>query len=840
VTGKAAPRSAGYLGDQDLARALATWDDGRLGDLLRARPDLAWPPPPSVAALAARAGSTISASAGRRVLDLFVDQVADALCIAGGEASAAELASRLGEPATRATVEQALERLESLALVVRSGARARAVAGLRRVRPAGLGPPAAEALARVQAPELAAIARRLGVDAGRSKTASLAAVTSALADPSVVAGVVAGGPPGTEELVSALLADGGCRVDSTFGTTDRTPVGWLLARGVAAASSWESIVMPREASLALRGGRWFLSVSPVPPAVAGTATDLEALNCAAAEAALRLVADVVAVAEELAATPGRLLKAGGLGVRDVRRLGKVVDRDEVTTARVVELAAAAGLVAVDGPSDTALPTAAYDAWLALEPPARWAELAAAWLATERHVSLAGAIDHKDKPIPPLLPRGREPDARRRRQAVLDGLAAAGPGRLADRELLRGRVHWAGPSIWSGGPARPLALFDWVLGEAELLGVTSGGALSTQGHLVANGDSALAAAELARRAPATVEDFVIQADLTAVAGGALAPAVRRELELMADVESTGAATVVRFSEATLARALAAGRDAAGLEGFLRRHATKGVPQALSYLIGDVGRRFGRARVGPARSYLRSDDPSLLAELCRARGAARLGLRQVAPTVAVASAAPADLLRVLGASGCLLAEEDAGGGLVLRAAEPRRAAARPAARSLGGPGPVEEVVARLRRSPAPPVAAPARRPATAPLRLLDSEEAVVAAFVGALEELGEDLDWDADECDCDECRNAVARPTAIARGDGVGPLVALACEEEWLVRLAYRNAADAVAEHTVAVSEVHGGRALVERLPRWDRQSFRVDRIEWVRVLTPAEEKVALHG
>ena len=37
---------------------------------------------------------------------------------------------------------------------------------------------------------------------------------------------------------------------------------------------------------------------------------------------------------------------------------------------------------------------------------------------------------------------------------------------------------------------------------------------------------------------------------------------------------------------------------------------GVPQALSYLIDDVGRRYGVLRLGKASTYLRSDDPALI--------------------------------------------------------------------------------------------------------------------------------------------------------------------------------------------------------------------------------------
>ena len=42
--------------------------------------------------------------------------------------------------------------------------------------------------------------------------------------------------------------------------------------------------------------------------------------------------------------PARALQSGGLGVRDLRRLGKLADLSEHETGRLLEIAGAAGLV----------------------------------------------------------------------------------------------------------------------------------------------------------------------------------------------------------------------------------------------------------------------------------------------------------------------------------------------------------------------------------------------------------------------------------------------------------------------------------------------------------------
>ncbi|MGI9120580.1 MAG: helicase-associated domain-containing protein [Acidimicrobiales bacterium] len=158
----------------------------------------------------------------------------------------------------------------------------------------------------------------------------------------------------------------------------------------------------------------------------------------------------------------------------------------------------------------------------------------------------------------------------------------------------------------------------ILGEAALLGVTGEGALSLAGRLVVAADKAADRATAARLAPPSNE-LTLQADLTCVAPAALDAGVDAELALMADVESTGAATVLRFSEASVRRALDAGRSAAELLAFLVDHSPKGVPQPLRYLLADVARRHGAIRIGRVGSYLRCDDPALVAQVLRTRRA-----------------------------------------------------------------------------------------------------------------------------------------------------------------------------------------------------------------------------
>ena len=142
-------------------------------------------------------------------------------------------------------------------------------------------------------------------------------------------------------------------------------------------------------------------------------------------------------------------------------------------------------------------------------------------------------------------------------------------------------------------------------------------------------------------PEPVDHVLLQADLTAVAPGPLDQQLARQLATVADIESRGGATVYRFTETSVRRAYDAGWSAREIHDFVASASRTPVPQALSYLVDDVSRRFGTIRVGAAESFLRSDDEAALAELVHDSRAASLRLRRIAPTVVV-SDVPVDVL------------------------------------------------------------------------------------------------------------------------------------------------------------------------------------------------------
>lgn len=287
-------------------------------------------------------------------------------------------------------------------------------------------------------------------------------------------------------------------------------------------------------------------------------------------------------------------------------------------------------------------------------------MADAWLNLPRLPSLAGLRDNKDRLLAPLAEELRRPLAARDRRAALEALAELPSGvTIADPDELAGLLAWRAPR--RGGRLRDEQV-RWTVAEASSIGVAALGALTTAGRALLAEGSGPAAKALATALPQPIDHVLVQADLTVVAPGPLEAELAEEIALVADVESAGAATVYRLSEASVRRALDAGRSATDLHELFRTRSKTPVPQALDYLIDDVARRHGRLRGGVAGSFLRCDDESLVAEVLAGPVAAHLELRRVSPTVLVSPLPLADLLDGLREAGFSPAAEGPDGQLL----------------------------------------------------------------------------------------------------------------------------------------------------------------------------------
>ncbi len=660
--------------------------DEELAELLAQRPDLTAPVPGDLAALAARAASHASTVRALDGLDQRVLTVLEAVTLLPAPASVTALAELLGAPA--ATVSSAVDRLRRIALLWGSDDDLQLPAVIRDLArfPAGLGPPVADALLGVGAGRLAPLLAAWGLPAEPDPLRGLARVAAYLADPGALRDLLVELPADERQVLDALNsgvpvgllngAAGPIRLDPRD-----PPARRLLGRGLLVGRPDDTVVLPREVGLALRGGRPFPDLDLSPPEPGTEPVRARSVGSTAGGAATRFVALVGQLLEAWGDQPPPELRSGGLGVRELRRTAALLDLTEPEVALVLETAYAAGLLAPGSDPEAGwLPTPAYDRWRAGAPAQRWVVLAEAWLTMPRLPGLVGSRDDRDRPFPALSRDLDRPAAPTLRAAVLRLLGEVPTGRRATPTGVAALLSWRAPR--GAGPERDLAVGS-MLTEAEELGLTGLGALAEPGRLLAAGDPAAAAVALRPLLPAPLDHVLLQADLTAVAPGPLEPELAAALGAVASVESTGGATVYRFTETSVRRGLDAGYSAADISDLLRTRSRTPVPQPLSYLVEDVARRHGRIRVGTASAYLRCDDEALLAEVLASRRTTALRLRRLAPTVLAAVAATPQVLAVLRAAGFAPVQESLEGEVVLTRPARRRAADRAAPPRRGLP-------------------------------------------------------------------------------------------------------------------------------------------------------------
>jgi hypothetical protein len=519
------------------------------------------------------------------------------------------------------------------------------------------------------APEVRLVPAAL--DVASRYPAGLGRPAAALADPKVVAALLAETPDAERRVLDALA------VGPPIGRSKEPGAGVvqrLLAKGLLLRIDPETVELPREVGLALRGPAPLGALVADEPTLDVTDRGTERVDGTAAGAVLELLRRAEALLTAWSAEPPPVLRSGGLGVRDLRKASRDLDMDAAEVGLLIEVLVAAGLVADSEGTGSAtagsewVPTTQVDLWAAGGPEQRWLALAKAWLELPRLPGMIGQREGEsagDRILGPMSDELRRPLAPRDRRRVLEALAELPPGQgVGTSERLAAVLAWRAPR--RGGRLRD-QLVTWTVAEATLLGIVALGALSGPGRaLLAAPDlatnTAPVLAALRETLPEPVDKVLLQADLTAVAPGPLRPDVAEEMALVADVESAGGATVYRITEASILRALDTGRAPSELhELFATRSATP-VPQGLSYLIDDVARRHGRLRAGAARSFLRADDSVLLAEVLSHPSADAWELRRIAPTVLISDLPLVSLLDGLRAAGFSPAAE-AGDGTVL---------------------------------------------------------------------------------------------------------------------------------------------------------------------------------
>ncbi|MGH3715681.1 MAG: helicase-associated domain-containing protein, partial [Micromonosporaceae bacterium] len=345
---------------------LRSLPDEALAALLRARPDLAVPVPGDVSALATRAQSRLSVARALEQLDQFTLEILDAVRLLGGSGVAyQEVAGLVADGAVR----RAVDTLRARGLVYGADDDLHVVPTVEECcspYPANLGRPAA----------------------------ALDAVAAQLAgDPAALRQAVDAAPEPARRVLERLAAGPPIGTVSDVGRPD-SPVGWLISRHLLVAADERTVELPREVGLLLRRDTGPLgALHPSPPLLDPPRQDPAKSDAAGAGQAMEVVRQIESLAETLAAEPVPLLRAGGIGVRELRRLAKTTGIDEQLTALLLEVAYAAGLVDDDREAEPRwLPTASYDAWRAGDLAHRWRRLAGSWLSMPRQPGLVGQRD----------------------------------------------------------------------------------------------------------------------------------------------------------------------------------------------------------------------------------------------------------------------------------------------------------------------------------------------------------------------------------------------------------------------------------------------------------------
>ncbi len=590
---------------------LRSIDDAALLFLFQSRPDLISPLPPDISSLAIRACSAPSLARAIDSLNQWQFQVLEATACLDSPMKEKDIVSVTNKDAL--TV---IPQLVSLGLLYTSDDGLRLPMQLREVigaEPAGIGP---ASMAKLK----------------------LSTLESAPPEAKKILDRLVWGPP--RGSVGDIKNPG-------------AGIEWLLNEKFLVPLDQRTVILPREVAIYLRGGKIHKECFVKSPTLEGKKRDGGQID----RAAIANISTVLRWVEELlnfwVQEPANVLRSGGLGVRDLKIASTHLGVDESCTAFIAELAYLASLITI-GADDQILPSNKFDIWLMQTPAERWQIIASQWLITSRVSGLVGRIESKNiAALGPELDRVNAARVRALTLIILNENPTVAPDFTSFLKLFQ----WRAPIRRNSSLQEELVEFS--LREAEWLGITGQGVISSYGREFLSG------AELNRintDLPKTVDHILIQSDNTAIAPGPLEHEIAQELAILADIESRGGATVYRFSEATIRRALDHGKTGDEIKAFLKRASKTVMPQPLEYLISDVSKKHGKLRVGNTSSFIRCEDSAMITQIMSDRRLDILTFRRIAPEVLICDLDATDAMRLLRDAGYLPTAESSNGALL----------------------------------------------------------------------------------------------------------------------------------------------------------------------------------
>ena len=593
--------------------------DDALASIFKLRPDLVSPVPNDFSALAARATSTPSLVRALDSINMWHYQIIEAACSLPEPFKKSEIVAVTSEETAFA-----LDHLWQMGLLYKEGNNYRTPTNLKMLigdEPAGLGPIAVKKF-----------------------------------DFSILKEI-----PKASEEVLAKLTWGPPRGQIGNIKKPGNAIGWLLDNGVLVALDSNTVALPRDVAIKLRGGKIHKEMVSKAPNLIGKEVVQKQIDLAAIANISTILRWCEELLHNLSDEPPTALRTGGLGVRDLKKIAEHLGIDETCAGFVAELCYLGGLLVIDS-DDQILPTSAFDIWLTKSAEERWYSLVVLWLDTSRVSGLIGK--NSDKNVAPLGPELDRAGASLIRRSTLKVLND-NPQLTPDVKSLQEIVKWINPQRANND------YVEWTLREAEWLGITGQGALSTFGSNLLNEKEVL---EIESALPKPVDHILIQADNSAVAPGPLTPELASEMGTIADIESRGGATVYRFSDSSIRRGLDHGKTGDQIKTFLSKISKTPMPQPLEYLITDIAKRHGRLRVGSAHTYIRCEDEGLVQQILHDKKCEHLRLRKIAPQVLVTDFELAEVIGELREFGYLPAAENSGG-VLLSQPNLRRSKSRP---------------------------------------------------------------------------------------------------------------------------------------------------------------------